>query len=213
MYGREFDLLIILEKEKVILNVETKSSRNENYKNTLKAAAKKHKLRRKVLMGCHQDILDENWKIVSLVGMPFLQPAEVDTFVQCKYCRNFVIDSDALQNLTEWTQKYIKAEKHIDREKSHDSYENLYNRLIGFMSISEHFGLESDFFIDDKRAGEKFEEAILGKNNEKGITNEMVKIASLVSFNEISENVENLENENKPIESAHNVIDVNKLKG
>ena len=41
----------------------------------------------------------------------------------------------------------------------------------------------------------------------------MVKIASLVSFNEISENVENLENENKPIESAHNVIDVNKLKG
>merc|ERR1712131_89939 len=120
--------------------------------------------------------------------MPFLQPAEVDTFVQCKYCRNFVIDSDALQNLAEWAQKYIKAEKHIDRGKSDDSYENLYNRLIGFMSISEHFGLESDFFIDDKRAGEKFEEAMLGKNNEKGITNEMVKIASLVSFNEISEN-------------------------
>ena len=170
LYNREHDLLIALENEKTIFNVEVKSSRNDTFKNKLKKSCKEQiKIQRENLIGLHKDILNQDWKLISVAAMPFVQSedAEMDEF--CAYCRKFILDENIFRDLNEWVKETIGF-KHEQSEGTDKSYEKLYNRIVGFMSISDAFGVSTSYFFDGKEAGEHFEEAVLGKSNAKGVS-------------------------------------------
>ena len=162
--------MIVLENEKTIINVEVKSSGNDTFKNKLKKGCKEQiKIQRENLIGLHKDILNQDWKFVSVAALPFVQSEDVTMDEFCEYCKNFILDQNIFQDLEKWVQNTIglKYDKNGEVEKS---YEKLYNRIVGFMSISDTFGESTAYFFDEKEVGELFEEAVLGKNNAKGVS-------------------------------------------
>ena len=125
-------------------------------------------------MGCHQDILNQDWKFVNVVAMPFLQ-SENTSIDCCDYCRNFIVGKQTLENLTNWSQEYIGVKRLKDENDQFDQlYSKLYNRIIGFMSVSDTFGVTSDLFLTHQKAGERYEQAISGERNALGISSEKV---------------------------------------
>jgi len=166
--NRETDNIIVLEKEKLFLVLETKSRVKDQEKmmNTLKPAARNQMKRKQYFMGNHQDILDKDWRFVSLVVLPFLEnKAEVLGNQVCEQCLNFVLEKNDILHLESSINKilylvnFAKREQEFDVEKS---YINLYKRLIGFMSLSTNFGFSSNVFMDQKDAAVFVEETILG---------------------------------------------------
>ena len=89
----ETDLIIVLQKSKVVLSVEVKSmSEDQLLRNSLKHAAHQQKIRRKVFFECHKDILDSSWKYLSIIALP-LTATEMrhkcmeENFVICDNCQ------------------------------------------------------------------------------------------------------------------------------
>ena len=175
--NRETDNVIVLEKEKLFIVVETKS-RTKNLEkciNTLKPACEKQKKRRQYFMGNHQNIMTKEWRFVNLVALPFIEDKS-STFGNqvCSQCLDFILDKEDIINLGDWMERVLQIEPIITRKVENDeldkSYTNLYNRLIGFMSLSLKFGLSSNVFMDASEARAFVEENILGKERSKGVT-------------------------------------------
>ena len=177
--NRETDNIIILEKEKLFIVIETKSrvQNPEKGMNTLKPAIEKQMKRRQYFMGSHQDILDCNWRFVSLVALPFIEnKSQVFANKVCEQCLDFILDKNDVLSLREWTRKILNldpASKNENWIEADRSYINLYNRLVGFMSLSTKFGLSSNVFMDQEKARLFLEERVLGEKR-KGVTCEEI---------------------------------------
>ena len=175
----EIDQLIVLDKEKLVINVETKSIDQNRLKNTLKHAADQQKIRKKVFMNCHKDILDSSWRFVSVIALPFVENKE-DKMINeniwdlvCDTCKPFILDYKEKLDVRDWIEKVLdchKAEATSD-PAAQRSYILLYNRIIGFMSVSTKFGLATNVFMSSASARGLFERSILGA--EKGISSEL----------------------------------------
>ena len=95
----ETDLIIVLEKEKLVIIVETKSK--EDLK--VKEASKQLMIRKKVFIQCHKDILDSRWRVVSVIALPFVEDKNVKIETTentaekiCKFCKDFIMYWDVL---------------------------------------------------------------------------------------------------------------------
>ena len=154
--------------------------------NTLKPAIEKQIKRRRYFMGSHQDLLDCNWRFVSLVALPFIEnKSQVFTNKVCKQCLNFILDKNDVLNLSDWATNILNFDtaSRIEHVTEADrSYTNLYNRLVGFMSLSTKFGTSSNVFMDQAETRKFLEERVLGEQR-KGLTCEEL------SEKEILENI------------------------
>ena len=175
----EIDQLIVLDKEKLVINVETKSIDQNRLKNTLKHAADQQKIRKKVFMNCHKDILDSSWRFVSVIALPFVENKEEKMANEnildlvCDTCKPFILDHREKLDVRDWIEKVLdchKAEATSD-PAAQRSYIHLYNRIIGFMSVSTKFGLATNVFMSSSSARGLFERSILGVEN--GISSEL----------------------------------------
>ena len=174
--NRETDNLIVLDEEKLLLVIETKSRAQcqEKCINTLKPAAEKQMKRKQYFMGNHQDILDRDWRCVSIVALPFIDDKiRVLGNQICQQCLDFILDKNDILDFEQWVKRALQP-KPVVKEKPgvlvDRSYVNLYNRLVGFMSLSKVFGFSSNVFMDQAEARAFVEESILGAEKSKGVT-------------------------------------------
>ena len=134
----ETDLIIVLQKSKVVLSVEVKSmSEDQLLRNSLKHAAHQQKIRRKVFFECHKDILDSNWKYLSIIALPFsaieiAQKCKRENFVICDNCRQFIICNNE-KDISFWMEKFFAQESCDEEIHVFDdfSYTNIYRRILG----------------------------------------------------------------------------------
>ena len=168
--NRETDNIIVLAEEKLFIVIETKS-RLKNQMNsvqTLKKAAEQQKKRRKLFIGDHKNILDRCWRLVTLVAFPFIEN-KTQAFANkiCDSCLDFTLDKNNISNLEQWVKEILQCDPIQEKEEQEvavdRSYVNLYNRLVGFMSMTTKFGLSSNVFMDSAKARKYIEENILGK--------------------------------------------------
>ena len=174
--NRETDNVIVLEKEKLFMVVETKSrvKNQEKCINTLKPACEKQLKRKQFFMGNHQDIMTKEWRFVNVVALPFVEDKK-SAFGNkiCGQCLDFILDKENILDISEWVDRILQFEhiaEKVEQVEIDNSYVMLYYRLVGFMSLSSKFGLSSNVFMDPARAREFVEETILGKKESKGIT-------------------------------------------
>ena len=175
--NRETDNVVVLEKEKLFIVVETKSRAKNLEKciNTLKPACEKQKKRRQYFMGSNQNIMTKEWRFVSIVALPFIEDKS-STFGNqiCSQSLDFILDKKDILNLGDWVERVLQirpvTKRTEEKDELNQSYINLYNRLIGFMSLSSKFGLSSNVFMDPPEARAFVEENILGKERSKGVT-------------------------------------------
>ena len=101
---REVDSLFILPEEKLILEIETKSSKKEaNFQSQLKRASQKTEITLKFLKSAHGDILSEGWKYVKAISFPRIKDIQekqnlekIKKIKSCSYCMQFILDSRIL---------------------------------------------------------------------------------------------------------------------
>ena len=101
---REVDSLFILPEEKLILEIETKTSKEEaNFQSQLKRASKKTEITLKFLKSAHRDILSEGWKYVKAISFPRIKDIQekqnlekIKKIKSCAYCMRFILDSRIL---------------------------------------------------------------------------------------------------------------------
>ena len=175
--GLETDVVLVLQREKQVIFVETKSLTKGVLKNALTHAAEQLELRRKVFINCHKDILSDEWSFVKVIALPFINKdtklADENINV-CGYCRRFIIDEEDSRNISKWFSNIISEE--FTSEDTRD-YNQIFNRLVGFMSISDQFGLSSNVFLSSCKAARLFERSILG--SEIGITSEKAEVETI----------------------------------
>ena len=173
----ETDLMIVLEKEKLVIHVETKSK--EELK--VKTAAGQLRISKKVFQQCHKDILDSSWRFVSVIALPFIEDKEVTMKAEkldgiiCASCKDFIIDHKDKIGVRSWVENTLecsKPENESAEEPMNKRYKKLYNRIIGFMSVSTTFGVSSNVFFTQSEARQFFEEQILvgGEKSKKEVS-------------------------------------------
>ena len=100
--GLESDIVIVLERQKQVIFVETKSLNKGVLKNTLTHAAEQLELRRKVFTNCHKDVLSDEWAFVKVIALPFIKNKEAKLVEEnidvCDYCRKFKRIQETLKN-------------------------------------------------------------------------------------------------------------------
>ena len=189
-HALETDLLIVLEKEKMIINVEAKSVDEKSLKNTLKKASDQQKIRKKVFMKSHMDILDSNWKFVSVIALPFIKDKEdrmkeenINEII-CTACKRFIFDFNDKLNVKSWVEDVLQCSRpkcpphvflnsftpHYIHSSIEKTYIKIYNRIIGFMSVSKSFGFASNVFLSAADSRELTESSIIGAK--EGISSE-----------------------------------------
>ena len=139
----ETDLIIVLQKYKVVWSVEIKSmSKDKLLRNLLKHAAQQQKIRRKMFFECHKDILNSSWKYVSTIVLPLTaiemrHKCNQENFVICDNCRQYIICNDE-SDIRTWMEKFSAQESCVeDNGTINDfSYANLYRRILGSLKYS-----------------------------------------------------------------------------
>lgn len=161
----EADLLIVLEKPKLIVNVEIKSAKECSFKNTIQNAAKQLEIRNKTFVACHQEILDEDWSFVRVIAVPAIVDKHVKLSAKdasnicCESCNHFILDWTALNSIEEWIENNLLVSALRVNQKS--SYEKLCTRIIGFMSTSQALSINISLGFPDTRS--IFEKAVTGR--------------------------------------------------
>ena len=133
----EADLIVVLKESKVILNIEIKSTTEEcSLENSVSKAADQLMKRNNYFSSCHGEILNSDWSFLRAVALPYATLSAMDKF--CSNCRSFILDSVVIKNLSEWTGKYLKNNKHSAPDQG-QVYQKLFTRLVGYLSLSSSF--------------------------------------------------------------------------
>ena len=163
--GREWDSIIVLEKAKLIINIEVKTGNNEAILNNAAKQTRNHLVFFRKIFGC---LLSNEWKFVTAVCMTNYV-FESQKTVPCNQCKNFVLSKEELYNVKPWLNRITSSEPNIYSDNRKNEYEDLLVRLIGYASIQKTFQMTKLFF-DPVKYRENAERILTGEDS--GITGE-----------------------------------------
>jgi hypothetical protein len=177
----EFDSLIILPDSRQIIEIEVKSVRDESQavvRRRLTEAAEKMAVRNEVFRKQHRDILPTEWTYVRAVALPMLSSwKDFPNLQVCDMCSEFVLDQNRLKNMENWL-RWVKGQGHQVPTPVDDQYQNLLNRIIGFLLISKRLHINKlgtlIKYPQDQQLGKiqkRNEKAVVG-SNARGISSE-----------------------------------------